>query len=56
METDSPQPTHPVREGRTRGLLVAILNVLLSGALLVSLFAAWVFIPIANTPAVCLSQ
>jgi hypothetical protein len=25
----------------------------LSGALLVSLFAAWVFIPIANTPAVC---
>ena len=54
METDSTKPTHPVREGRTRGPLVAVLNLLLSIALLVSLFAAWVYIPIANTPAVCL--
>jgi hypothetical protein len=52
-ETDSPQPTHPVREGRTRGPLVAVLNLLLNVALLVSLFAAWGFIPIASTPAVC---
>ena len=52
-ENDSPQPTHPGRFGRTRGPLVAVLNLLLSGALLVSLFATWVFIPIANTPVVC---
>ena len=52
-ETDSPQPTQPAPEGRTRGLLVAVLNLLLSVALLVSLVLAWVFIPVANTPAVC---
>ncbi len=52
-ETQSPQPTHPAREGRTKGTRVAIINLLLSVSLLLSLFAAWVFIPIANTPAVC---
>jgi hypothetical protein len=55
METESksPQPTHPAREGRTKGTLVALINLFLSVSLLLSVFAAWVFIPIANTPAVC---
>ena len=55
METKSksPQPPHPAREGRTKGTLVALINLFLSVALLLSVFVAWVFIPIANTPAVC---
>ena len=55
METKSksPQPPHSAREGRTKGTLVALINLFLSVALLLSVFAAWVFIPIANTPAVC---
>jgi heme/copper-type cytochrome/quinol oxidase subunit 3 len=53
-ETESPQPTQPAQEGPTKGTLVAIINLLLIFALLLSLFAAWAFIPIANTPAVCL--
>ncbi len=52
-EPESPQPTRPAREGRTQGTLVALINLLLSVALLLSLGAAWVFIPIANAPAVC---
>lgn len=50
-EPDSPQPTHS--EGRTQGTLVALIHLLLSVALLLSLCAAWVFIPIARVPAVC---
>ncbi len=53
-ETESSQPTHPAREGPTKGTLVAILNLLLIVSLLLSLFAAWAFIPIANT--VCLTH
>jgi hypothetical protein len=53
METETPQPIHPARDGRTKGPLVALINLFLSVSLLLSVFAAWVFIPIANTPAVC---
>ena len=54
-EPDSPQPTHSAHESRTQGTLIALINLLLSVALLLSLGAAWVFIPIARVPAVCLS-
>ena len=56
METEStsPQPTHPTRKDPTKGKLVALINLPLTVSLLLSLFAAWAFIPIANTPAVCL--
>jgi hypothetical protein len=55
METgpETTQPTHPAGKGRTKGPLVAIINLFLSVFLLLSLIAAWVFVPIANTPAVC---
>lgn len=53
-EIESPQPTRPAHKGPIKGTLVAIINLLLIVALLLSLFAAWAFIPIANTPAVCL--
>jgi hypothetical protein len=53
-ETESPHPTRPAHEGPTRGTLVAIINLLLIVALLLSLFAARAFISIADTPAVCL--
>ena len=53
-ETESPQPTHSARVGPTKGKLVALINLLLSVALLLSLFAAWAFIPIANHLEVCL--
>ncbi len=52
-EPRSPQPAHPAREGRTQGTLVALINLLLGAALLLSLCAAWFFIPIARDPAVC---
>jgi hypothetical protein len=53
-ETPSPQLTDPARENRTKGTWVAILNLLLSVSLLLSLVAAWVFIPVAGT--LCLTH
>lgn len=53
MQPESPQPTHRPLEGRTNGRLVAIINLFVSAALLLSLCAAWVFTPIARVPAVC---
>jgi FtsH-binding integral membrane protein len=52
-ETESQQPTDLTRKDRTRRTLVATINLFLSVSLLLSLVAAWVFIPIANTPVVC---
>lgn len=52
-EPESPQPTHRAREGRANGRLVALITLLVSVALLLSLAAAWAFIPIARVPAVC---
>jgi hypothetical protein len=52
-ETESSQPIHPARVGPTKGTLVALINLLLIVSLL-SLFAAWAFIPVANT--VCLTH
>ena len=51
---NSPRMTHPARKEQTRRRLVALLNLVLSGALFVSVCAAWVFTSVANTPAVCL--
>jgi hypothetical protein len=53
MQPESPQPTHRPLEGRANGRLVAIINLFVSAALLLSLCAAWLFIPIARIPAVC---
>jgi hypothetical protein len=52
-EPESPQPGHRTYEGRANGRLVALITLLVSVALLLSLGAAWVFIPIARVPAVC---
>lgn len=53
MQPESPQPTHRPLEGRANGRRVAIINLFISAALLLSLCATWVFIPIARVPAVC---
>lgn len=53
MQPESPQPTHRPLQGRANGRLVATINLFVSAALLLSLCAAWVFIPIARVPAVC---
>jgi hypothetical protein len=52
METETPHPLHEQREGRTKGKPIALINLMLIVSLLLSLFAAWVFIPTAGM--VCL--
>jgi hypothetical protein len=52
MAIETPQSTHSAREGRTKGTPIALINLFLSVYLLLSIFAAWVFIPTAGT--VCL--
>lgn len=53
VKTESTQPTYSNGEGRTKGTLVALFNLLLSISLLLSLCATWFFVPIARDPAVC---
>src|SRR5690349_14527963 len=52
-EPEFPPPSQRVREGRPKGRLVALINLCVGVALLLSLGAAWAFIPIARVPAVC---
>jgi hypothetical protein len=55
METRSKiqPPTHPVYESRAKSAFFALAALFLSVSLLFSLFAAWIFIPVANAPAIC---
>ena len=52
MGTETPQPIHSARESRSKVTPIALINLFLSVSLLLSVFAAWVFIPTAGT--VCL--
>ena len=55
METRSKiqLPVPPAYEGRAKRALFTLINLFLGALLLLSLFAAWIFIPVANTPAIC---
>lgn len=55
METRSKiqPPVPPAYGGRTKRALFTLINLFLGALLLLSLLAAWIFIPVANTPAIC---